>query len=493
MIKSPAIEIIKTFSKDEFKRFAEFAESPYFNKNSNLLKAVKYFKKISPEFSEDDLTDEMIWTTVFGKKDFNYGVMKNLTLDLRKLTDKFTSIELYSADDLHIDFNILQYAKYKSLPETFGKLFAKTMKKHDEREITFDNYLYRYKSMDIERTFKVYFGKISSREKLSGAECMDQLTFYFFSSYFYNSYCLIVDSYVFNINSDFAGIRIYTDVYRKHLYGKNLLSDIFFNAVMMFLEKDSFGYFQELQELFYKNFSKLHNDISYNIGAILTTYLVLSKPAPGKNYLQEEFDILYFLFRNNILKHSSHQYLDSNLFSKFADYCVVLNKPELCEELINKFKNQLNPVNREIRIQIAESHLQNHLKNYDKALEIISKSNPTSCDEKLKIRGIELIVNFNMKNYETVYNLIRNFSSFIKYEKTLNTMLRDVFANFLNYLKKLTDMNTNHYDSFKKEKELSLMLSKLSTEKTANRKWLMSVMNGMYEKSALNSSKRKRT
>ncbi|MBK6877633.1 MAG: hypothetical protein IPG99_14580 [Ignavibacteria bacterium] len=54
------------------------------------------------------------------------------------------------------------------------------MKKHDEREINFDNYLYRYKSMDIERTFKVYFGKISSREKLSGAECMDQLTFYFF-------------------------------------------------------------------------------------------------------------------------------------------------------------------------------------------------------------------------------------------------------------------------------------------------------------------------
>ncbi|MBK9226727.1 MAG: hypothetical protein IPL67_06705 [Ignavibacteria bacterium] len=50
MIKSPAIEIIKTFSKDEFKRFAEFTESPYFNKNSNLLKAVKYFKKISPEF-----------------------------------------------------------------------------------------------------------------------------------------------------------------------------------------------------------------------------------------------------------------------------------------------------------------------------------------------------------------------------------------------------------------------------------------------------------
>jgi len=69
MIKSPSIEKIKTFSKEEFKRFVDFAESPYFNKNSNLLKTIKYFKKISPEFSEDDLTDEMIWTTVFGKKD----------------------------------------------------------------------------------------------------------------------------------------------------------------------------------------------------------------------------------------------------------------------------------------------------------------------------------------------------------------------------------------------------------------------------------------
>jgi hypothetical protein len=83
MIKSPSIEIIKTFSKDEFKRFVDFAESPYFNKNSNLLKTVKYLKRISPEFKGDKLEDEKMWTAVFGKKDFNYGVMKNLTHELK--------------------------------------------------------------------------------------------------------------------------------------------------------------------------------------------------------------------------------------------------------------------------------------------------------------------------------------------------------------------------------------------------------------------------
>ncbi|MBK9226725.1 MAG: hypothetical protein IPL67_06695 [Ignavibacteria bacterium] len=76
--------------------------------------------------------------------------------------------------------------------------------------------------------------------------------------------------------------------------GRTWLSDIFFNAVMMFLEKDSFGYFQELQELFYKNFSKLHNDISYNIGAILTTYLVLSKPALAKIIFRRS--LIYYIF-----------------------------------------------------------------------------------------------------------------------------------------------------------------------------------------------------
>jgi len=492
MIKSPSIEKIKTFSKEEFKRFVDFAESPYFNKNSNLLKTIKYFKKISPEFNRDKLTDEKIWTAVFGKKGFNYGVMKNLTHELRKLTDKFTSIEIYSTNDLQINFNILQYIKYKSLPEMFEKAFANTLKKYADEKITFDNYFFRYKAKDIERTFKVYFGKPGLRNDLSGAECMNELTSYFFSTYFYNSYCEVVDSSVYNFNSDFTNIRIFADLYKNNYYGKSLLADIFYNAVMMFLEEDSFGYFLELKHLFYKNFNKLHIDISYNIGAILTSYCVLSKPVPGKNFVQEEFEILCFLFKNNILKHSSHKYIDSNMFSKFADICIVLNKPEMCGELIEKCRNQLNPVNGKIRIAIADSHLQNYLKNYEKALDIISKSKPVNCDEKLKLRGIELMVNFNKKNYETVYNLIRNFRSFIEYEKILSKAHRDIFINFLNYLKKLTDMNIDPYDSFKKGNELSLMLEKISSEKTANRKWLISVMNEMYEKSKMNSSQKRK-
>jgi len=492
MIKSPAIEIIKTFSRDEFKRFVEFAESPYFNKNSNLLKAVKYLKKISSEFDGDKLNDEKIWTAVFGKKEFNYGVMKNLTHELKKLTDKFTSIEIYSKNDLHINFNILNYLKYKSLPEMFEKTFVNTLKKYADEKLTFDISLYRYKAMDIERTFRVYFGKPGSHKDLSGEKCMDELSFYFFSAYFYNSYCEIVDSAVYNFKSDSTNIRIFTDLYRENFYGKNLLADIFYNSVMMFIESNGFGYFLELKKLFYENFNKLHIDIGYNIGAILTTYCVLSKPVPGKHFVQEEFEILCFLFKNNILKHSSHKYIDSNLFSKFADICVVLDKPGQCEELIEKCRNQLNPVNGKIRIQIADAHLQNHLKNYVKAIDIISRSKPVNCDEKLKLRGIELIVNFNLKNYETVYTLIRNFRSFVEYEKILTETHREIFINFLNYLKRLTDLNINLYDPFKIENELSLMLKKISSEKTANRKWLTSVMNEMYEKTKKNSSKKKK-
>ncbi len=492
MIKSPAIEILKSFSKEEFRSFVRFAESPYFNKNSNLMKMVKYLKKISPEFTGDKLADEKIWSALFGRRKFNYGVLKNLTHELRKLTDKFISIEIYSTNELQINHNILQYAIYKSLPEIFEKTFTNTLKKYSDKKITFDNYYYRYKAMDINRAFNVYFGKTGDRHKQSGAKCMDELTFYFFSSYFYNSYCEIVESIFYNFKSDHTNIRIYTGIYRKILYGKNLLSDIFYNAVMMFLESDSFSYFIELRKLFYENFNKLHNDISYNIGAVLTTYCMLSKPVPGKNYIQEEFDILYFLYKNNVLKHSTHKYLDVNIFSKFTDYCVLLNKPELCEELIEKFKNQLNPIHGEIRVQIADSHLQNYLKNYDKALEIISSSKPVSYDEKLKIRGIELIVNFNMKNHETVYNLLRNFRSFIEYGKVLSQNHREIFMKFHNYLKKLTDIMTNPYDFLKIENELSIMLDKIRHEKVANRKWLISVLIEMHEKSKKNSLKKKK-
>lgn len=91
--------------------------------------------------------------------------MKNLTHDLKKLTDKFASIEIYSKNESQINFNILQYLKFKSLPEIFEKTFANTLKKYENGKLNFDISLFRYKAMDIERTFKVYFGKPRFTEK----------------------------------------------------------------------------------------------------------------------------------------------------------------------------------------------------------------------------------------------------------------------------------------------------------------------------------------
>lgn len=48
MIKSTLLELLKTFNKEELKRFEDFLRSPYYNNNSNVIKLFNVIKSIFP-------------------------------------------------------------------------------------------------------------------------------------------------------------------------------------------------------------------------------------------------------------------------------------------------------------------------------------------------------------------------------------------------------------------------------------------------------------
>ena len=87
MLKSKALDILKTFSTEEFKRFEQFVSSPYFNTNKSVLKLVLELKKFYPDFNSDKMTEDYIYGRVYGKDKYSYSAMRNLMSGLIQLCD----------------------------------------------------------------------------------------------------------------------------------------------------------------------------------------------------------------------------------------------------------------------------------------------------------------------------------------------------------------------------------------------------------------------
>ena len=64
-MKGKSLDIIKTFSEDEIKKFDLFLSSPYFNSKKSIVRLFKELRKFYPDFDSEDLTEEYLYSKVF--------------------------------------------------------------------------------------------------------------------------------------------------------------------------------------------------------------------------------------------------------------------------------------------------------------------------------------------------------------------------------------------------------------------------------------------
>ena len=106
MKKLLLIQILKSFSKNEFAQFDEFIRSPFYNKKPNVIKVFEILRKNAPDFSEDRIQKEVFWKQLYPEKNYNWGVLKNLIADITGLLEKFIEVIRYENKTLEKSFNL---------------------------------------------------------------------------------------------------------------------------------------------------------------------------------------------------------------------------------------------------------------------------------------------------------------------------------------------------------------------------------------------------
>ena len=86
------IILLKTLSKEEFRRLGKFLKSPFFNYSKPVLSLYEILKNYFPTFESPKLTQENISRKVYPNTTFNPNKFWQLTSKLTRIIEKFIVI-----------------------------------------------------------------------------------------------------------------------------------------------------------------------------------------------------------------------------------------------------------------------------------------------------------------------------------------------------------------------------------------------------------------
>jgi hypothetical protein len=154
--------VLRTFSSSEIKKFRDFVRSPYYNKNKNVIKLNEALYKHYPAFDSEKLTEEYIFSQVFGSEKFDYFKIKNTTSDLFNLSIEFLKTISNPYTSFTDDYNLIVQFRVRKLFKLHKKMVNSVSEKFDkinpkDKILLYDNYL-----LSMERQFVDLFEKPSS-------------------------------------------------------------------------------------------------------------------------------------------------------------------------------------------------------------------------------------------------------------------------------------------------------------------------------------------
>src|SRR5438552_1897987 len=132
MLNSNLLKLLAKFTPSEMKEFGEFASSPFFNKNENVIKLFEYVRKYYPDFENKKLEKENAFSKIFPKQKYNDGYMRTLMFRLQNLAEEYLSYANYRKKEGALKINLLDELNSRKLEKAFLKALNEQEKEFEE-------------------------------------------------------------------------------------------------------------------------------------------------------------------------------------------------------------------------------------------------------------------------------------------------------------------------------------------------------------------------
>lgn len=461
--------VLKTFSKSEIVKFKDFVNSPYFNKNTNVIKLNEVILDYFPDFDSEKFTEENIFKKLFGKEKYNYFKIKNLISDLYQISLTYLKIIANNKKGIENDINLLNELHERQLDNLF---IQKEKQINRELNSLIKDEFYYLKQYQLARVNTSHF-----KFKKSG------YSFNLIQNEYdiYLQYTLIVLLRNYSkmlTNKNHGNIEFKMEMfenvweYVKDKEFKDIPSaGIYRQMIALELSRDEKDYRSliKLKEKYEKNLSD--EDIYY-ILLVANSYSAYRLKLGDESFYNDRFSAFKEMVDRKI--QLPNYILFVNFINTYTSACMI-GEYKWAEDFMKRFSDGIFPAEeKDNTVNYCLAFLSYRLKEYDKALEYFSKTNFKLFIMKVMVKSYTLRIFYEKNMHEQTFSAIDAFRHYLKSEKLIAEEQKAAHYEFLKHVTELTKLKLENI----KENNIDLdflrkQIKEMSSNPLGAKNWLI--------------------
>lgn len=448
------IQILKSFSKDEVKKFDEFLKSPFFNKKPNAAKFFAVLKKHSPDYKEDAVKKERIWKELYPGKKYNWGVLKNLIFNLTILSEKFIEVMQYENSFLENKFHYLDALSKRQIHNKFFSEYNSLLKKC-EKSMFYQNYYSDIQKLILKKLNHCsihtnYYNDITNElSKASDYQITDSIV---------KLSCLYSDIAISSVAENKSGKRIMSELFlgnvdiNKMLKNSDVLVEKDINILQVYYYKYLSCSDPEIRDNYFKYkealirhsglFSRDEKSILY---IQLADLLNLRSARKEDNKLLEFLELYKMRIDENIFTESDGS-INIYSYTNIIKMAGKLSDHKLIKFVRDNFLELLLPEFKENMRLYTDAHYYYSSGNYEKALERSLKLKLDHFNFKFDIKDLQTMIYYELGDYESFMYHIDSYKHFLKQNRSVSNEYRKWYSRYNSAVYRLLKIKLNFDD-----------------------------------------------
>lgn len=480
MLNSKVIEIFKTFSPGEMKRFGEFLISPFHNKNKKAVILFDLLNKFHPEFENKNLTKEKLFSKIFtsDSRQYNDALIRNLLSDLMMLAEKYLAVSRFEKDAFDFNEKILSGLNERKLSNIFDRKIKQVSDITGKNGFYGEEYFYeKFILEELKSSNRQFSDNLKLYKDNTLIKASEYLSFYYLIKIFkLVNFFEYQKLYNADSNSNFALTLIGDfDPERSLNKLKNTgASDnevkilmVYYKMYRSIINSDNDDLYLDFKNSLLEN-GKLFSGLERLGLFICLTNCCVKKIDSGKEFFSNECFNVYMLMLDQNLYSYYPGYFPMSAFSAVLHTGLSSGEFRRVEIFISSYSSKLNPEHKKDAVNYSMAQISFHKKEYKKALEYILKTDTDFSQFKFLLKILSLKIYYETEDYESLYYVSDSFQHFLNNNKLVGEKYRSEFRNFIKALDLLVKYRTE-----KKNEAKYKIKQFLEIKSTAGKKWLM--------------------
>ncbi len=458
MIKSSLIETVRTLTPKEMKELSEFVNSPFFNKNINVIKLFDIIKKSYPEFEESKIEKTKVYKKIFHSKPYKDSTMRLLMYYLSEAVEKYLAISGFTNSEFRFKESLASQFYERGLVKDFEKVLG-TQKQYLEKVKFKDHDYFRNSFIYLEDNLNLLYLKFEGKyEKFLTKENLESvannLTYYYLIKVFKFYTVSLNTMSLFNIEIDTSLFENLLSNFDEASFKSMPVIDIYYRIILSFTQPDEEKHYFRIKELIINNNDAIDHASQIDIFINLENYCH-RKYRVGKNkFLDESLQIYKLELERNL--HMDRGYMSSQFYTSAVVTGCRLEEFEWVREFIEKYKKDLKKEFREPMYYYGLAFLENHTKNYEKALEHLAKVKAEELYLKMDMRLLQCRIYYSLVWNMPLQSLLDTFKKTVQNNKHMKENRKEQFLKFIKYLNQLNNLRYKNDNSGLKELNVEL-------------------------------------